>query len=260
MNDFILKTQRAICADHGGYDAKLVEQFTGPAIWTGCPRCEFDARHSADPQVRQQAVDLLDSRTTNALLMASNVQPRFRGLGFDSYRTDFAPGDQPGVLARCREYAEKFDQNWEAGRSLILLGTMGTGKTHLASAIIQAVIQADALGGANALYTTASDIIRSVKETFGKSGRSEAEVYADLCGYDLLVVDEVGAQHGTDFERQVIFEVINGRYGRKLPTIMISNLSLPEVRKFIGDRVVDRLCDNGGEVLVLRWKSVRGAA
>ena len=163
MNDFILKTQRTICDDHGGYDAKLVEQFTGPAIWTGCPRCEFDARHSADSQVRQHAHDLLDSRTTNALLMASNIQHRFRGLGLDSYRTDFAPGDQPGVLARCRGYAENFDQNWEAGRSLILLGTMGTGKTHLASAIIQEVIKADALGGANALYTTASDIIRSVK-------------------------------------------------------------------------------------------------
>ena len=212
MNDFILKTQRTICDDHGGYDAKLVEQFTGPAIWTGCPRCEFDARHSADSQVRQHAHDLLDSRTTNALLMASNIQHRFRGLGLDSYRTDFAPGDQPGVLARCRGYAENFDQNWEAGRSLILLGTMGTGKTHLASAIIQEVIKADALGGANALYTTASDIIRSVKETFGKSGKSEAQVYAELCTYDLLVVDEVGAQHGTDLERQVIFEVINGRY------------------------------------------------
>lgn len=260
MNDFILKTQRTICAEHGGYDAALVEQFTGPAIWTGCPRCEFDARHSSDQQVRRQAMELLDNRTTNALLMASNVQPRFRGLGLDSYRTDFAPNDQPGALARCREYAENFDQHWEAGRSLILLGTMGTGKTHLASAIIQTIIREDALGGASALYTTASDIIRSIKGTFGKSERSEAEVYSTLSGYDLLVIDEIGAQHGTDFEQQVIFEVINARYGRKLPTIVISNLSLPEVRNLIGDRVIDRLCDNGGEVLLLRWKSVRGAA
>ncbi|WP_252495903.1 ATP-binding protein, partial [Escherichia coli] len=66
-----------------------------------------------------------------------------------------------------------------------------------------------------------------------------------------MVIDEVGAQHGTDFERQVLFQVVNGRYERLLPTILISNLSLVDIRRFIGDRVIDRLCDANGEVVLL---------
>ncbi|HGW5898137.1 TPA: ATP-binding protein, partial [Pseudomonas aeruginosa] len=69
------------------------------------------------------------------------IPPRFRPATLENYRTDFAPDQQSPVLARCKAYADDFASNWKVGRSLMLLGTMGTGKTHLACAIIQQVLR-----------------------------------------------------------------------------------------------------------------------
>lgn len=252
------KTRFTNCSDHGGFESRLQELFDGGRTWTGCPRCEFDARHSTDPEVRAKAHAEYEAREVNDSLMASQIPPRFRPATLASYRTDLAPTEQPGVLARCRAYADEFQANWKLGRSLLLLGTMGTGKTHLACAVIQQVLRTEGREGATAKYTTASEIIMGVKDSFGRQGKTEADIYADLHSYDLLVVDEVGVQHGSDFERQVLFHVINGRYERLLPTILVSNLNLADIRRYIGDRVIDRLCDAAGEVVLFRWPSVRG--
>ncbi|MCV4290871.1 ATP-binding protein [Pseudomonas capsici] len=257
MNKTTLKTRNATCAEHGIFESELQEQFSGDSIWSTCNRCHFDALHGHDPEARTKAQDERDAKLVNKALLASGIPLRFRLSTLDNYRTDFA-AEQSGVLARCEQYAADFKTKWDAGASLMLLGSMGTGKTHLACAIMQQVLRTEGLGGATARYTTASEIIMSVKETFGRRERVESEVYADLHGPDLLVIDEIGVQHGSDFERQVLFEVINGRYCRLLPTILISNLNLAEVRNFIGDRVIDRLCDGGGEVILFRWPSVRG--
>jgi len=252
------KTRHVNCPTHGGFESKLQEQFDGGWRWSGCLRCEFDACNSDDPEIRAKALDQRDDREVNTVLMDSRIPPRFRPATFANYRTDFAPTEQPGVLARCQAYANDFQSNWKLGRSLLLLGTMGTGKTHLACAIIQQVLRTEGRQGATARYTTASEIIMTVKETFGRQDKTEADVYADLHSMDLLVIDEVGAQHGSDFECQVLFQVINGRYERLLPTILISNLNLADIRRFIGDRVIDRMCDAGGEAVLFRWPSVRG--
>lgn len=258
MSTTPLKTRNSTCPVHGIFESELQEQFIGDAAWSTCHRCRFDALHGGDPEARAAAQAARNAESINKALLSSAIPLRFRSSTLASYRTDFAPDQQPDVLARCEAYAADFRSKWNAGCSLMLLGSMGTGKTHLACAIIQQVLRTEGLAGATAKYTTASDIIMSVKETFGRRGRVESEVYAELQGLDLLVIDEIGAQHGSDFERQVLFEVINGRYGKLLPTILISNLNLAEVRRFIGDRVIDRLCDSGGEVILFRWPSVRG--
>lgn len=251
------KIRNMNCEIHGGYESVLQEQFQGSPIWAGCPRCQFDALHSDDAEARATAQAHRNDRSINAALLDSGIPLRFRSATLDNYRTDFSP-DQQDVLARCKAYADDFRTNWGMGQSMLLLGSMGTGKTHLGCAIIQQVLRSEAMAGAVARYEVASDIIRRVKRTFDRKDVSESEIYAQLHQPDLLVIDEIGAQLGTDFERQVLFEVINGRYSTLLPTILISNLNLDQVRGYIGDRVVDRLCDAGGKVVLFRWPSVRG--
>jgi DNA replication protein DnaC len=72
------------------------------------------------------------------------------------------------------------------------------------------------------------------------------------------VLDEVGVQYGTDAEKQIAFEIINTRYENLRPTIIISNLNAAELTTFIGERVMDRLKENGGRLLVFDWPSHRG--
>lgn len=252
----ILKTKQAECHVHGDYTDELIESFSGDHFWQGCTRCQFDAVHSNDDEIRKPALAIRRDRATNARLLESGIPLRFRASTLDSYRADTS--DQAVALNRCLEYAVGFEGNWDDGRSMMLLGDVGTGKTHLACAIAQRVIREFR---AAARYAMAIEIIRDIKMTFDKkSEQTERDVYAGLLAPDLLVIDEVGVQHGSDFERQVLFEVIDLRYRNLMPTIVISNLGLVGLRKCLGDRAVDRLTDAGGPVVLFTWSSARGEA
>lgn len=254
---YTLETRAGECQVDGNFADHLVQQFGADPVWFGCPRCHFDARHSQDFDQRSKAVGIQRDRLLNERLLDAGIPDRFMGCTLTNWSAD-APA-QVQALAACGGFVEAFVENFAVGRSAMLLGTVGTGKTHLGAAMLQAVIREHAHDGLRGLYATAGSIIRDVKATFGNRGRTEADVYADLIRPDLLVIDEVGVQHGTDFERQVLFEVINGRYEKIKPTIVVSNLGVTELRQCLGDRAVDRLRDKSGIVVVFRWASARGA-
>lgn len=253
---YTIDARAAECSQHGQYGDALVEQFGDQPAWYGCPRCHFDRRHAADLSAR--AAGALDhaSRVMNERLLDSGIPLRFQRESLDTWR---AGDDQAKakVWAMATGYAEGFETHFEEGRAMMLLGQVGVGKTHLACGILQAVIRNF---GARGRYTTAGAIIRSIKDTFGGRSKTESDVYAELMQPHLLVVDEIGVQHGSDFERLVLQEVVDGRYGRMLPTIIVSNLSVTDLRQCMGDRAVDRLRDRRGLVGLLRGESQRGGA
>ncbi|MCY1304739.1 DNA replication protein DnaC [compost metagenome] len=110
----------------------------------------------------------------------------------------------------------------------------------------------------NVLYTTVSRVCQQVKASYSKeSSQSEREALELFRTPDLLILDEVGASYGTDFERMLMFEVINARYEDLKPTLVISNLSAPDLAAALGDRTVDRLREAGGVVVKFDWESAR---
>lgn len=256
---YTIDNRPSVCAEHGQYLNCRVEQFGADPIWYGCPRCDFDNRHSADITVRAGGVLVHTERLLNARLLDTCIPVRFQQATLENW---VAGNDEAKarVWNVATGFVEGFAENYDAGRCMMLLGQLGTGKTHLATAMLQQVIRYFGAQGVRGLYVTAGGIIRSIKETFGSQTKTESQAYADLIAPHLLVIDEVGLQNGTDFERQVLFEVINGRYEQLKPTIVVSNLSITDLKLSMGDRAVDRLRDRGGIVCLFRWPSARGAA
>ncbi|MBM0211854.1 DNA replication protein DnaC [Pseudomonas syringae pv. maculicola] len=256
---YAVENRSGVCSIHGQYTNALVEQFGAEPIWYGCPRCHFDKRHAADISVRASGAMVHAERLLNAKLLDSCIPVRFQQATLENW----SAGDDDAkarAWSAATGFVEAFAENYRVGRCMMLLGQVGCGKTHLATAILQQCIRYFGTQGVTGLYVTAGGIIRSVKETFGSQTKTESQIYADLIRPHLLVIDEVGLQNGTDFERQVLFEVINGRYEQLKPTIVVSNLSITDLKLSMGDRAVDRLRDRGGLVCVFRWPSARGAA
>ena len=247
------------CPVHGEVDSTEVEQFGGALMVRDCKRCSWEALHmaSSDSEAHKQAVASHKAERLNGALVGSGITPRFAECTLENYCTD---GDQAKAktLSKCRGYVDRFVANYEAGRSMILSGNVGTGKTHLASAMVQAVIrQHDAV----AVIATAAEIIRAAKGAMDRgAGYTERDVFIELAGFDLLVIDEVGAQKGTEYELGVLHEVIDRRYQLVLPTLLVSNLPAPDLDRYIGARALDRLRQNGGQQVGFTWASARGAA
>lgn len=246
----------AICPTHGPYTARLIRLLADEperTMQTKCPICT--AEHRAKEEARRDAQVAADRRRrVEALLGRSGIPQRFVGRTFDGYAA--TEQGQRMALNVCRAYADRWPEKMAAGTSLVLTGSPGTGKTHLACAIGSHVVESH-MG--SVLFATVSAMLRAIKETYRKdSQRSEQDVIDRLIEPDLLIVDEVGVQVGSEHEKLLMFEVLNGRYQDMRPTILISNLSVDELEAFLGHRVMDRYRECGA-VLAFDWASHRGA-
>lgn len=152
-----------------------------------------------------------------------------------------------------KTYIENFKTAKERGASGFMAGGVGTGKTMLACIIVEHVI------GQNyrAKYTTAWSMIQKIRSAYNSRETNvidEIRVFVDL---DLLVIDEIGVQHGTDDERVLLNQVVDGRYNNVAPTIIISNSQDPVSDGFIDLRTIDRLNEGGGFSIKFRGESYR---
>jgi DNA replication protein DnaC len=237
------------CEIHGVFEPKFAN-LMGKPISTGCPRCQA-ARE--DQRVIEEAAEA--KRALQARIGNSGIPPRFRDRSFETFQVESAA--QHRALNFARAFAEDFASLRCSGRSAVFCGRPGTGKTHLASAIGLRVLTDH--NRACVRFATALDAIRSVKDTWRRSASvTEREALAALISPDLLILDEVGVQYGSETEKVILFDVINGRYEDRRPTLLVSNLTAQEIPGVIGERAFDRLREDGGEAVVFDWESRRG--
>ena len=144
-----------------------------------------------------------------------------------------------------------FKDNIDKGLFLMLFGTVGTGKTYTACAIMNAL-----------LYGTYLDMpeLELKLDTASRYGANENRemLLHRLANCRLLVLDEVGrfAGNNTD-EQKVLFYLLNKRYANKRPTIICSNLTPAAFSKYIGEALTDRLKGRNTK-LIFNGESLRG--
>lgn len=244
---------RAVKCDlHGEYTTHGIRYMGKREVWSKCPDCkeaELAAERMAQAKVdfeRQQA-------RLCAMVDAANIPARFIGRTFENFNATST--EQKFALTTAREYADNFDKHRKAGTGLIFSGLPGTGKSHLAAAILQAIMPNHA-----GLYITCMGLIRSIRGTWRKdSERSESEVLHALCTAPLLVLDEIGVQYGTDGEQTILFDVLDRRYREMMPTILLTNQAKDGFKEFIGERSFDRLVETSRWV-AFDWDSYRATA
>ncbi|MCE9565827.1 MAG: ATP-binding protein [Planctomycetes bacterium] len=252
------RTESVNCPSHGPREVRNFKLF---AEWgkPECDLCEKEkrlAQEQADAVARAAEDKSRQERMIRQAYDRAAIPPRFQGKAFD----DFAAGDPQAIAAliTCRDYADQFPERLRLGSSIMLCGNTGTGKTHLACAIARSAIETH---GKTAVYLTVGRAFRMVKDTYRRESRkSEEEALSFFGKPDLLILDEVGVQYGSDTEKNILFEIVNERYEAMKPTILISNLALSALAEYAGDRVLDRMKENGGKLIVFDWKSYRGAA
>jgi DNA replication protein DnaC len=181
----------------------------------------------------------------------SGIPPRFIHKTLDTFKAETEAQKRALHFAKC--YTDDIENTIKTGRSAVFVGGVGTGKTHLATGIALA-----AIGHLYTVrFTTVQRMIRDIKDSW-KDTRTESEVMEYYTRPRLLILDEVGVQFGTDFERNVLFDIINERYEYNRPQILVTNLQKNELTEFLGDRVIDRLREGGGKVIAFDWESKRG--
>ena len=138
------------------------------------------------------------------------------------------------IVSYCEAYAEDFGLS---SPSLILYGNTGLGKTHLSLAIANKAIEK----GFNVVYGSAHNLLSEIeKEHFGRL-KSDDSPEDNVLNADLLILDDLGAEFSTSFTVSMVYNIINTRILKGLPTIISTNLWYDEISERYGNRVYSRI-------------------
>ncbi len=238
------------CDKHGEYTSR---NFLG-THWSSCPVCSEEQKAIDKEKEKREAIEREKERRElrwKSRLGGAAIPERFRDRTLDSYKAE-NPG-QEKALAFAKEYAENFDQVLDTGRCAIFVGKPGTGKTHLAIGIALHILKQDR----SPVFVTVQRLIRRIKDSWNTQGETESQIVDAYASPDLLILDEVGVQFGSDFEKQILFDVLNERYEKRRPAILLSNIPGNELGGYLGERVTDRLREDGGKMIGFDWDSYR---
>ncbi len=235
------------CETHGPFMSNHIFMH----VWSACPVCTADKKATRQREEEEkEAFNRL--RLWKQKLGNSEIPERFHSRTLDSYIASNA--GQRSALAFAKDFADGFAGE-KSGRCAIFCGKPGTGKTHLSVGICLHAMTLNKM----VLFTTVQRMVRRVKDSWKKeSDESESEAIGLFVQPDLLIIDEIGVQFGSEYEKNLMFDILNERYENSMPSLLLSNLTANEVKAFLGERVFDRLREDGGKCIPFDWQSHRG--
>lgn len=245
-----LKPKTAICEKHGQVEIRVIDTPFLKKVLNTCHKCCTEKRADEERLELERQAKQAEDRFIKHLIDCG-VSERHIDSTFDNYIAD--TDKKVFALNTVKSFSDAFI-NGDHGNA-ILSGNVGTGKNHLATALMKEVYTKSKK---KAVITTVVKMIRHYRSTWSKeSNQSEDDILRYYSRVDLLIIDELGIQKGSEDEKNTLFEILNNRYESRLPTVILTNKTLQEVKEILGDRVIDRLKEDGCKTVVLNWESHR---
>jgi DNA replication protein DnaC len=191
-----------------------------------CPLCEGTGWKTLPPsglssERRVSRCDCQLRARNQSLLAAANIPRRYEHCELASYTTDF-PGAHPS-LEFAHLAAEKFAQEYDPrdGTGLLIIGKIGTGKTHLAVGIIKDLLLNKGVG---CLFCDYRELLKQIQNSYNVTVQTtELDVLRPVFETEVLVLDELGAVKPTEWVWDTVSLILNTRYNNNRTTIITTN-------------------------------------
>jgi DNA replication protein DnaC len=231
-----------------------------------CPECK----------AKREDQERLEGEEENRLRLIALREGWRKSCGIPLWMLDktfenFEAGLQKTAYKQAFNYANQLSLDDAIGYPSLILYSEGNGvgKTHLAIAIVNKAI--DSWNGdpdrsvCPIRFESGPGLIRRIRATYSIGidayHEREDDVYNQLRGVSLLILDDVGKEKPSEHTREVYFYIIDERYKAGLPVVITSNLPLDgqlSLSDLMGVSTVDRLIGmSRGKVIELRGKSYR---
>ncbi|NLW17606.1 MAG: ATP-binding protein [Firmicutes bacterium] len=233
-----LRAQRlAYLHQHG-----IPEDFSQPQ-WD-CPRCQDTGLYEGKMCTCEQQ-RILESRFKGAHLPKRLQEQTFSRFSLEWYspvkRTPLGNTEREQaaeVLHICQAFVAAVIEDPQSATGLFLTGQNGLGKTFLCSAICHSLAENDVVP----LYIVFSDLISDMRASF-QHDSGDADLLDMARQAPVLILDDLGAEHVTDYAVSRLFDIINYRRNERLPMVISSNLTLAEVERIYSPRIVSRILE-----------------
>lgn len=201
-----------------------------------CPLCEGTGWRTSSVDRTVRTVTPCDCRLVarNARLLAqAEIPSQYEHCTLEDFDVTFRSGASSAAesLGKALLYARKFVEGYPLERAgMLLSGPCGTGKTHLAAAILRDLILQK---GARCLFCGYSALLKQIQATYRKQIVADEEtgvvlteysILQDVIQADVLVLDDLGAEKSSEWTLSMLYHVINERYNDRRTTIITTNL------------------------------------
>ena len=169
------------------------------------------------------------------IMEESGINRRFQHKGFDEFIVEES---NKAAVRAMKKYASCFETVLQTGESLLLIGPVGTGKTHLGMAVLMELMRKPLYLRFELLrkrYISLPQFLNELRASYRE------ERLKDLAECEFLIIDDLGIETLDEWGRDKVFTLVNTRYQEKLPTIFISDLSPQELVNKLDERILSRL-------------------
>lgn len=204
------------------HEYETIEREIGGGVYTfpmSCPECDRVMRDRLEAETKAELVKQ-EAVRINLWIKNAEIPPRY------------------AVMRECTPKNSTQELKWDFKKNLIFTGGTGAGKTTVACWIaIVGIIKYRK----TARYKSYPDLLLSLDSNkFGKIVNTES-VIQDCIECDILILDEIDKGVYSNY----LFQIMNGRYNKQLPTIIIGNATIDEIKAIFGDALNSRLREQG---------------
>lgn len=192
-------------------------------------RCRKEERERVENGFRAEE----SQRRIAELRKLSLMDAKVRSVRFSTYLVN---EENQKILKIAKRYVENFDQMLSKSQGLLFWGNVGTGKSYTAAAIANELLD-------RKIPVIMTSFVKLLNELGGFENDDSAYINK-LNAADLLVIDDLGAERGTDFTLEKVYDIIDSRYRSNKPIILTTNLSWNDMKNCTDiryNRIYDRI-------------------
>ncbi len=201
-------------------------------------------------ECKKKERDELEEKKREKERMARIERLRAKGISDPTYREwqfKSDDGENKKISDACRKYVDEWELIKKYNHGLLLYGPVGTGKTFYACCIANALIDLRV----PTLVTSFPRLLNRLQAAgFGEDKNALVD---SLTEYDMIVIDDLGAERKTEYALEQIFNIIDIRYRSGKPMIVTTNLSPKDIKNpdtIAYERILDRIVENCAPILI----------
>ena len=218
-----------------------------------CHTCRYNGKEFHDLRYRNEFLTCIPScpkyeayiakKRMNRILAQSNMGARFKGRTFETFRATKETQEAYNAAIR-------FCHDYEAGnpRGLMLCGGYGTGKTHLAAAIVQRLAE----NGIVTLFLSVPELFARLRASIDNKTINAEEIVTEAMNAPVLVLDDLGAEKTSQWTQEHLYRIINHRYEHLLPIVITTNCTGCSLVRSVGERNLSRLAEITGAPVMIQ--------
>ena len=196
--------------------------------WCDTPECKAKNRPADESRQKETVNRALEEKPEN-ILPLYGIGPKHFNSTLDTFT------GYPKVISAARDYLQKQNEN------LLITGSCGSGKTHIAIAMLREMIRG---GKRNLMFRSVPELMLELRNSFDDmSDMNEEEIIGEHTMYHCLVLDDLGAEKFSEYAVQCLYLIIDRRLNLGKRTIITTNLSVEEINETVSPRIASRLSE-----------------